>query len=505
MSLNLDAPQLQWTDPRGPCARPGVHERLARRRGLGPDLVRQGVLQRLVPARPPGERLSDAARHRSASGCRPRASRRIRSTRFLAILGNQAVPSTVGGVTSDKLSDQGSRVRQHRLRAAGSTRGSAFNLSFNGSWNKQRPVIGSGDVAPGERRRAHELARRAAGAAHDVLRRRHPERDVGRRAAVAQLRRPVSLAARRTRARELRVRRRHERRADRCRSAATRRSTARDAPRGDFRRRTSSRGSAATTSIASSSRASCATTAASQDQASNLLGTFSFNSLADLEAGRAGVVHAAARRARERDVGQLVGGLSLGDSWRKSSNLQIQYGVRLDGNRFLDRPDAQPGGRGAVRRAQRPRAERAVRQPARRLLVDATARPRQIAGFEGAARGPRAVVRGGIGVFQNTPQRQPDRQRARQHRAAEWRAAAHVRRRGGADPGLGRVRARTSSSIPDRCADGTTGTVFSNAAPNVSLFANDYRRAAQRALEPVVERPDPRQPLLVQRRRRRTR
>ena len=31
-----------------------------------------------------------------------------------------------------------------------------------------------------------------------------------------------------------------------------------------------------------------------------------------------------------------------------------------------------------------------------------------------------------------------------------------------------------AASIPDRCADGTTGTVFADAAPNVNLFANNY-------------------------------
>ena len=41
----------------------------------------------------------------------------------------------------------------------------------------------------------------------------------------------------------------------------------------------------------------------------------------------------------------------------------------------------------------------------------------QIAAFEGAVRGPRAVVRGGIGIFQSTPNAQLDRRRARQHRA----------------------------------------------------------------------------------------
>src|SRR5262249_40043764 len=31
------------------------------------------------------------------------------------------------------------------------------------------------------------------------------------------------------------------------------------------------------------------------------------------------------------------------------------------------------------------------------------------------------------------------------------------------------------STIPDRCVDGTTGTVFASSAPNVQLFARDYQ------------------------------
>lgn len=35
--------------------------------------------------------------------------------------------------------------------------------------------------------------------------------------------------------------------------------------------------------------------------------------------------------------------------------------------------------------------------------------------------------------------------------------------------------AENPALIPERCADGTTGTVFANSAPNVTLFARDYR------------------------------
>ena len=37
----------------------------------------------------------------------------------------------------------------------------------------------------------------------------------------------------------------------------------------------------------------------------------------------------------------MVGAMSLGDAWRPTRDLQIQYGVRVDGNQFLNGPDAK--------------------------------------------------------------------------------------------------------------------------------------------------------------------
>jgi hypothetical protein len=69
------------------------------------------------------------------------------------------------------------------------------------------------------------------------------------------------------------------------------------------------------------------------------LGTFSFNSLADLEAGRPA---AYTRTLSEIHFpsDQFTAGVSIGDAWRPSSTVQVQYGVRADANRFLFRPDA---------------------------------------------------------------------------------------------------------------------------------------------------------------------
>ncbi|MEX2325574.1 MAG: hypothetical protein WD553_02175, partial [Gemmatimonadaceae bacterium] len=45
---------------------------------------------------------------------------------------------------------------------------------------------------------------------------------------------------------------------------------------------------------------------------------------------------------RNRSVGQLTAGFSLGDAYRRTDRLQIQYGVRVDANRFTSRPGLNP-------------------------------------------------------------------------------------------------------------------------------------------------------------------
>src|SRR5581483_6531804 len=74
-----------------------------------------------------------------------------------------------------------------------------------------------------------------------------------------------------------------------------------------------------------------------QDLTTNQLGTFNFNSLADLDAGRP-ASFSRQLTPRKRSEGLYIGGLSLGDSYRPSDDLQVQYGIRLDGNKFGSEP-----------------------------------------------------------------------------------------------------------------------------------------------------------------------
>ncbi len=208
------------------------------------------------------------------------------------------------------------------------------------------------------------------------------------------------------------------------------------------------------------------------EQTQNMFGTFRFNSLAEFESGRP----AAFTRLLEPQTlsaGQWVAGASLGDSYRVNRDLQLQYGVRVDANRFSDLPDRNEAVETTfgVRNDQVPQF---VGFSPRFGFSWSYGQAPQIPGFEGAFRGPRAVVRGGVGVFQNTPQ-----VRLTQGALNNTGLATGIQNlscAGGAAPipdwatyGL------DPATIPTTCADGSLGSVFSNARPNVSLFGEDFR------------------------------
>ncbi|WP_411280947.1 carboxypeptidase regulatory-like domain-containing protein [Gemmatimonas sp.] len=208
----------------------------------------------------------------------------------------------------------------------------------------------------------------------------------------------------------------------------------------------------------------------SQDQTVNRLGTFAYNSLADLQAGIP-ISFTRTLAPRERNSRMMVGAISLGDSYRRTNRLQFQYGVRVDANQYLDAP------------ARNTEVERllGVRND---LVPDGVfVSPRvgfswqygtgpQIGAFDGAFRGPRAVVRGGIGVFQNTPQSTLVGSAIDNTGLAS--AIQQLACVGPATPMPDWNTYGNPALIPTRCADGSTGTVFSNRAPNVTLFAKDY-------------------------------
>ncbi len=215
----------------------------------------------------------------------------------------------------------------------------------------------------------------------------------------------------------------------------------------------------------------------SQDFTNNQWGTFSYNSLADLQNN----VPASFTRTltpRTRTGSQIVGALSLGDAWRPTNDLQVQYGVRVDGNQFGKVPQYNDDvlAKFGVKNDYAP--NKFYVSP--RLGFSWTVgQADQMALLPGMIRAPRAVIRGGIGIFQNTPGTQLMSNAI--DNTGLPNAPLQLNCIGTATPIPNWTSyAASTGNIPSTCADGTNGTIFSSTTPNVTMFSPDY--LAQRAL-----------------------
>ena len=468
MSFNLDAPQTQWTDP---AARSLGQEYTNASLGgalSGPISFdksfysmswqlgrRANDYQNLLDTDPIGLQAAGVSSDSVA--------------RFLDILGSQSVPSTVGGISGSKLSDQGNLFGSVDFAPPASTRGSAYNISFNGGWNKQRPVFGSVTSLPasdGERTswRGGLQGRHTTYFGVGIL----SETSIGASYSRNYSDPYLTLPGGRVRVNSLFD----------------------DGTNGvqmlSFGGSQSLSSASTNTGLQATNQLSWFSTnnkhrlkltsdlrydGISQDQTNNLLGTFTFNSLADLAAGRPSQYTRQLTR-REREAGLFTAGLSLGDSWRKSSNFQLQYGVRLDGNMFVDEPTLNPQLE-SVYGVSNDNVPNKLYVSPRIGFSWSYGQAAAIAGFAGAARGPRAVVRGGIGLFQNTPNvNQIGNALDNTGLASGVQQLTCV---GAATP-IPSWTAYSASitNVPTQCADGTTGSVFSDAAPNVSFFSDSY-------------------------------
>jgi hypothetical protein len=209
------------------------------------------------------------------------------------------------------------------------------------------------------------------------------------------------------------------------------------------------------------------------DVGPTLLGSFAFNSLADLESGRA-TSFTRTLSTRTQSGSQLTGTASLGDYWRPTMNLQLQYGVRVDANRFAVAPAFNNTLLDALGVHNDVVPNRAYVSP-RVGLQWYYGEPPQIAYTPGAARPPRAVVHAGIGVFQNMAGAQLVSPAVlATGLPASTQTLTCV---GTAVPFPDWSSFLTDpSTIPSRCADGSSGSVFATAAPNVTLFDPRFRQ-----------------------------
>lgn len=471
LSSTVDAPQLQWAD-RAARALGQEYTNLSLGGAVSGPLVidkafysvsfqlgrRSNDLQTLLNTDPVGLQSSGVAADSV--------------TRLVSLLRAANVPTTFSGLPGSRIGDQGSVLGAIDITPPSSTSGQSFNLAFNGSWNRSDPASGlntSLPTASGDRtgwngglqgRHSAYLTLRGVG----VL----TETSAGLNASQNDGTPYVNLPGGRVRVT----------------------SSFADGTTGvqnlSFGGNQFLGTSQSTSSLSAMNQLSWFSAnnkhrlkltselrrdGNTQDQTINRLGTFSYNSLADLQAG-VPLSYTRSLVPRTRDAGIVVAALSLGDSYRRTTALQFQYGLRIDANTFTDAPTRNP----EVERLLGVRNDlvpNGIFLSPRLGFSWSYGTAAQIGAFAGAFRGPRAVVRGGIGVFQNTPQATLVGGAIDNTGLAS--AVQQLMCVGPAAPVANWSAYANPATIPDRCADGSTGTVFANGAPNVSLFAKDYR------------------------------
>lgn len=465
MSLNLDAPEMQWTD------------RAARSLGQQYSNVSVGGLlsgpikqdQSFYNfAYQIGRRANDLRTllNTDAIGLQTSGVAADSVARLLAILQQYGVPTVVGTLPDNRQTRQGSLFGTVDVAPSSSSTGQSLNLSFNGSWNNSTPANALTSEFPahsGDRTNwnAGLQSRHSSYFGIGILSETSAGLSRSRNYSTPYLEMPSGT---------VRITSIFEDGSTGLKSIAfggnPNMNTSQTNTGAEFSNQLSWFSGSNKHRIKFTSE--IRRDAFNQDQQTNLFGSFNYNSLADLEAGRP-TSFSRQLSPRVRSGSQVIGAVSLGDSYRRTDNLQIQYGVRVDGNRFATAPQENPEIEQLFGRRNDRVPNHIYFSPRAGFSWSYGTAP-QVAGFMGAVRGPRAVIRGGIGMFQSTPGTSligqaidntglpGSLQQLLCAGAAtpvpDWNGYA-------ADPG----------SVPSQCAD---GSVFASTVPNVTFFSRDY-------------------------------
>ena len=214
--------------------------------------------------------------------------------------------------------------------------------------------------------------------------------------------------------------------------------------------------------------ASAQTTHSTTQPAANRLGTFTYNSLADLEAdqpasfSRALVV--AARAATSRDYAAYAA-----DVWRASPALQLTYGVRLEGSRLGNPPPVNPDiatdfGRNT---ALLPHEWHLSPRAGFTWTLGAM-------GGAGAGAQPAFIIRGGAGEFRS-PIPTGLVASAQSATGLTGSAVELICIGGGVPVPDWSAYAADTAAIPDSCATGGGGPPLAPETRPVVLFADNYQ------------------------------
>jgi hypothetical protein len=389
--------------------------------------------------------------------------------RFAGIVAGHGIPLTAGPVRNSRISDSGMLFGSLDLSPPSSTSGQSWNLTFNGNWNRQTPVAGGAShlslaSTAGDRTNwSGGVQARHSAYLGMVL----SETSTGFNLTRAYDEPYLELPGGRVRVNSVFE--------DGGSGVQTLTFGGSQAMRSDTRSlRATVQNQLSWFDNANKHRVKLTSevqySGDEREQASNLLGTFFYNSLEDFETGHP-ASFSRTLTARQRSTGLLSGALSLGDSYRRSPELQFQYGVRVDASTFTTSPDANP-----LVLSTFGRSNDALPRP---VLVSprvgfswTVGRAPEIGTFAGAVRAPRAVIRGGVGVFASTMS--PTQVGGALDNTGLDSGVQQIMCVGPAVPVPQWGAYGSGDALPDRCADGTAGSFFASGAPNVTLFAPGY-------------------------------
>jgi hypothetical protein len=470
MSMVLTTPQMQWTDRAAQALGNDVTNASLSGMAAGPIRTNKSFYnvsyQLGRQARDNRTLLGTSPLGLQTAGIAPDSV-----TRFVDILHVHGIPTAVGSVPASRFSDNGSIFGSIDIAPPGSAAGQSYSLAFNGNWRRQTPVGGPSLALPaggGDRASlGGGLQARHSAYLGMILTETSAGINVARDRDEAYLELPAG---------RVRV---HSAFADGGSGVQTL-SFGGNQGLGSQSRTTgaSFQNSLSWFDTGNRHRLKLSTelnySGSRREQSSNLLGTFFYNSLEDFEAGRP-ASFSRILSARERTTGQLSGSVALGDSYRHRPDVQFQYGVRIDASGYTTQPAHNPLVSSTFGRRNDRLPTPVVVSP-RAGFSWVYGRAPEIALFAGAARTPRATVRGGIGVFASN---------------AGAAQIGQVLDNTGLPSGVQQINCvgpavplpewplygGDPAAIPAQCADGTAGTLFSSAAPNVTLFAERYAPA----------------------------
>jgi len=385
--------------------------------------------------------------------------------RFKQILSNNSIPGLGGPLHPDRLSDNGSFLGRINIQPPSSTSGQSLGFTFNGGWNRQSPAFGGITQLPSASgdRTSYNGGLQAQHSAYlgMVLSETNAGLNLSRNSGDPYLNMPAGRV--------------------RVTSDLASGSGVQNLTFGGNQGLSSSSNSFGTSfqntlswfDNANKHRVKLGTevsySTSTSNPANNLLGTFTYNSLADLENG----VPAAFSRTLsipERTTGQVNAALSLGDSYRKTQDFQLQYGIRADAIHYTTTPTFNPAVEATFNR-RNDHLPSPISFSPRVGFSWTLGETNDISFFSGQFRAPRAVMRGGIAMLTNSGGGDIGSAMDNTGLASGAQQLLCI---GSAVPTPNWAAYGAGAPVDSTCAGGAPSS-FTSTVPNVTLFSDAFR------------------------------